>query len=79
MNKDQFARLQRHRKVKKTLADFALAVASVPAFAKLAAKYLAQLKMLDGAAQRNPRHLGRGNAGQIAGWRGPHQAADEGR
>ena len=53
MNKDQFARLKRHRKVKQILADFPLAVASVPAFAKLAAQYLAQLTLLDGAAQRN--------------------------
>ncbi len=54
MNKDQFARLERHRKVKKTLKTFALAVASVPAFAKLVAQYLGQLATLDGTAQRNP-------------------------
>ena len=53
MNKDQLARLKRHRKVKQILADFSLAVESVPAFAKLAARYLAQLALLDGAAQRN--------------------------
>lgn len=54
MNKDQLARLQRHRKVKQVLATFAEAVAAVPAFAKLVARYLAQLGLLDGAAQRNP-------------------------
>ena len=54
MNKDQLARLQRHRKVKQVLATFALAVAAVPAFAKLAARYLQQLGLLDGAARRNP-------------------------
>ena len=54
MNKDQFARPERHRKVKKTLDTFAGAVASVPAFAKLAAQYLGQLATLDGTAQRNP-------------------------
>ena len=54
MNKDQFARLERHRKVQKVLATYALAVAAVPAFAKLAARYLKQLGMLDGTARRNP-------------------------
>ena len=53
MNKDQIARLQRHRKVKQTLADYAAAVASVPAFAALGTQYLAQLGLLDGAASRN--------------------------
>ena len=54
MNKDQFARLTRHRKVKQVLADYALAVAAVPAFAKLSAQYLTQLGLLDGAARRKP-------------------------
>ena len=54
MNKDQFARLARHRKVKQVLADNAPAVADVPAFAGLAAQYLAQLALLDGAARRKP-------------------------
>ena len=54
MNKDQLARLQRHRKVKQVLADHALAVAAVPAFAKLAARFLQQLGLLDGTARRNP-------------------------
>ena len=53
MSKDQIARLQRHRKVKQTLADYAAAVASVPAFAGLSTQYLAQLGLLDGAATRN--------------------------
>lgn len=53
MNKDQLARLQRHRKVQQVLADHAPAVAAVPAFARLAARYQAQLGLLDGAAQRN--------------------------
>ena len=54
MNKDQFARLARHRKVKQVLADHAPAVADVPAFAGLAARYLAQLALLDGAARKKP-------------------------
>lgn len=54
MNKDQLARLQRHRKVQQTLADFAPAVAAVPAFARLATQYLAQLGLLEGTARRNP-------------------------
>ena len=53
MNKDQLARLQRHRKVQQVLADYASAVAAVPAFAKLAARYQAQLTLLDGAARKN--------------------------
>ena len=52
MNKDQFARLERHRKVKQVLADNAPAVASVPAFARLTSSYLQQLGLLDGAARR---------------------------
>ena len=52
MNKDQLARLQRHRKVKQTLADHATAVADVPAFAGLAAQYLAQLGLLDNAGRK---------------------------
>ena len=43
MNKDQFARLTRSRKVKQ-----------VPAFAKLSAVCLAQLGLLDGMACRQP-------------------------
>jgi hypothetical protein len=54
MNKDQFARLTRHRKVKQVLADYATAVAAVPAFAKLSAQYLTQLGLLDGTARRQP-------------------------
>lgn len=53
MNKDQLARLARHYKVKQALADHASAVAAVPAFARLVARYLAQLALLDGMAQRN--------------------------
>jgi hypothetical protein len=53
MNKDQLARLQRHRKVQQVLADNAPAVAAVPAFAKLVANYLVQLELLDGVVQRN--------------------------
>ena len=53
MSKDQIARLQRHRKVKQTLADYAAAVASVPAFAGLSTQYLAQLGLLSGAVTRN--------------------------
>ena len=52
MNKEQFARLARHRKVQQVLADNAPAVAAVPAFARLAAQYQQQLGLLDGAAQR---------------------------
>ena len=52
MNKDQLARLQRHRKVKQTLADYAAAVAAVPAFAALATGYLAQLGLLDTAGRK---------------------------
>ena len=52
MNKDQFARLARHRKVKQVLADYATAVAAVPAFAKLAAQFLQQLGLLDGTARK---------------------------
>ena len=52
MNKDQFARLARHRKVKQVLADYAPAVADVPAFAGLAAQYLAQLALLDTAGRK---------------------------
>lgn len=52
MNKDQFARLARHRKVKQVLSDFAAAVAAVPAFAKIVARYLQQLGLLDGSARR---------------------------
>lgn len=52
MNKDQLARLQRHRKVKQTLADYAAAVAAVPAFAALAAGYLVQLGLLDTAGRK---------------------------
>ena len=54
MNKDQFARLARHRKVKQVLADQATAVADVPAFAALAAQFLQQLGLLDGAARKKP-------------------------
>ena len=54
MNKDQFARLERHRKVKQKLADFKPAVDAVPAFAELAATYLANLTLLDGTAQKRP-------------------------
>ena len=54
MNKDQFARLQRHRKVKQRLADFATTIAKVPALATLVAQYLGKLQLLDGAAQRKP-------------------------
>ena len=53
MTKDQFARLARHRKVKKSLAEYAAAVASVPAFARIGTRFLAQLALLDGAATRN--------------------------
>ena len=49
MNKDQLARLQRHRKVKQRLATYATAVADVPAFATIAAAYLTQLELLDNA------------------------------
>ena len=52
MNKDQFARLARHRKVQQVLADNAAAVAAVPAFAKLAAQYQQQLGLLDGTARK---------------------------
>lgn len=52
MNKDQLARLARHRKVQQALADQAPAVAAVPAFARLAAQYLQQLALLDGTARR---------------------------
>lgn len=51
MNKDQLSRLQRHRKVRQALADHTPAVADVPAFAALAASYLAQLELLDGAGR----------------------------
>jgi len=54
MNKDQFARLTRHRKVKQVLADQTDAVAAVPAFARLSARYLTQLGLLDGTATRKP-------------------------
>jgi hypothetical protein len=53
MNKDQLARLARHRKVKQALAEYAAAVAAVPAFAKLAAQFLQQLGLLDGSARKN--------------------------
>ena len=53
MNKDQFARLQRHRKVQQTLSEHAAAVAAVPAFARLATRYQEQLARLDGAARKN--------------------------
>jgi hypothetical protein len=53
MNKDQFARLERHRKVKQVLTANAPAVASVPAFSRLVADYLTRLGLLDGAARRN--------------------------
>jgi hypothetical protein len=53
MNKDQLARLARHNKVKQVLTDNPTAVASVPAFAKLAARYLGQVALLGGTAQRN--------------------------
>ncbi|MBF9223455.1 hypothetical protein [Hymenobacter ruricola] len=52
MNKDQLARLARHRKVQQVLADNATAVAAVPAFARLAAQYQAQLGLLDGTARK---------------------------
>ena len=51
MNKDQLSRLQRHRNVRPALADHTPAVADVPAFAALAASYLAQLELLDGAGR----------------------------
>lgn len=54
MNKDQFARLERHRKVKQKLADWQPAVEAVPAFKKVAGAYLGQLKTLDGAARKRP-------------------------
>lgn len=54
MNKGQFARLERHRKVKKALADHPDAVALVPAFAALSAQYLQQLGLLDGTARKKP-------------------------
>lgn len=47
MNKDQFARLSRHRKVKQVLADNADAVAAVPAFAMLATQFLTQMGLLN--------------------------------
>lgn len=53
MNKDQFARLARHRKVQQTLADQAAAVAAVPALARLATTYGQQLALLGDAARRN--------------------------
>lgn len=54
MNKDQFARLERHRKVKQRLTDFKSVVDSVPAFADLATTYVAQLTLLEGTARRKP-------------------------
>ncbi len=54
MNKDQFARLERHRKVKQKLADWKPAVDAVPAFAELAADYLGRLALLDGTARKRP-------------------------
>lgn len=53
MTKDQLARLERHRKVRKILTDNAAVVAAVPAFARVATAYQAQLTLLDGAAERN--------------------------
>lgn len=54
MNKGQFARLERHRKVKKTLAEHADAVEAVPAFAELTEQYLQQLSLLGGTARKKP-------------------------
>jgi hypothetical protein len=53
MDKDQFARLQRHRKVQQVLIDNAAVVVTVPAFARLATQYQQRLALLDGAAQKN--------------------------
>ena len=53
MNKDQLARLARHRKVQQTLDAYADAVAEVPALAKLAASFRQQLGLLDGTATKN--------------------------
>jgi len=53
MNKNQLARLARHRKVQQTLTDQAPAVASVPAFARLATEFGQQLALLNGAATKN--------------------------
>lgn len=54
MNKDQFARLERHRKVKQKLAEWQPAVDAVPAFKEVAGVYLGQLQTLDGAARKRP-------------------------
>ncbi len=54
MNKDQFARFERHRKVKQKIADWQPAVDEVPAFQEVTETYLGQLKTLDGTARKRP-------------------------
>jgi hypothetical protein len=53
MNKSQFIRFNRHRKVRQTLDTYSTAVASVPALAKLALHYGQQLALLEGVATKN--------------------------
>lgn len=54
MTKDQFARLERHRKVKQRLLDWQPAVDAVPAFKAVTETYLATLQLLDGTARKRP-------------------------
>jgi hypothetical protein len=54
VNKDQFARLERHRKVKQSLTDWQAADDAVPAFKEVADVYLGQLVLLDGTARKRP-------------------------
>ncbi|MBC7448121.1 MAG: hypothetical protein H7330_08690 [Hymenobacteraceae bacterium] len=54
MTKDQFARLERHRKVKQRVSDWQAAVDAVPAFKEVTAAYLTKLQLLDGTARKRP-------------------------